>query len=114
LILEIDGIPVGEMSYRNKGGGTAEIGIKICTAIQQGKGYGTQFLKMLITALFAGGYETIVLDTNLSNTRSQHVYEKLGFQKLRVNHDSWTNQLGELQSSVDYELLKSQFSALDI
>ncbi len=114
LILEVDGIAVGEASYRNLNNGAAEIGIKICDFSRQEKGHGTVFLKMLITSLFAKGYQKIVLDTNLRNTRAQHVYEKLGFQKLRVNLNSWTDQLGELQSSVDYELLKEHFTPLDI
>lgn len=114
LIIEVSHIPVGEMSCRNKGNGIAEIGIKICDFSMQGKGLGTLFLKMLISGLFADGYEKIILDTNLNNTRAQHVYEKLGFKKLRTNHNSWKNQLGELQSSIDYELLKSQFIPLDI
>ena len=110
LIIEVDDTPVGEMSYRNVGGGVAEIGIKICEFDKQGKGYGTRFLKMLIAGLFAGGYEKIILDTNLKNTRAQHIYEKIGFQKLRVSYDAWKDQLGEMQSSVDYELLKSGFA----
>lgn len=108
LIIEVHNIPVGEMSFRNKGSAVAEIGIKICDETMQGKGYGTIFLKLLISGLFSNGYQKIILDTNLNNTRSQHVYEKLGFHKLRTNCNSWTNQLGELQSSVDYELLKSK------
>lgn len=59
---------------------------------------------MLIGQLFAMGYEKIVLDTNLANTRAQHVYEKLGFKKIRVNIDAWKDQLGRMQSSIDYEL----------
>ncbi|MBO4685706.1 MAG: GNAT family N-acetyltransferase [Lachnospiraceae bacterium] len=65
---------------------------------------------MLIAELFARGYEKIVLDTNLKNERAQHVYEMLGFRKLRVNIDSWRDQLGELQSSVDYELVPADFT----
>jgi len=65
---------------------------------------------MLINDLFKDlGYKKIVLDTNLNNLRAQHVYEKLGFQKLRVNVDAWKNQLGELQSSIDYELVEKDF-----
>lgn len=65
---------------------------------------------MLINDLFKDlGYKKIVLDTNLNNLRAQHVYEKLGFQKLRVNVDAWKNQLGELQSSIDYELAEKDF-----
>lgn len=113
LIIEANDIPIGEMNYRNKGSKTAEIGIKICETEKQEKGYGTLFLKMLLTNLFARGYEKIVLDTNLTNTRAQHVYEKIGFSKLRVNCNSWKNQLGQPQSSVDYQLLPSQFIPLD-
>lgn len=114
LIIEVEEFPIGEMSYRNKGNGIAEIGIKICALDKQEKGYGTVFLKMLITNLFSSGYKKIVLDTNLTNTRAQHVYEKIGFQKLRVHFNSWKNQLGELQSSVDYELLPSNFIPLTL
>lgn len=109
LILEVDSAPVGEMNYRNLRDGRAEIGVKICETSQQGKGYGRVFLSMLIAALFEKGYQTIVLDTNLNNKRAQHVYETLGFQKLRVNHDAWVDQLGAAQSSVDYALKSEQF-----
>lgn len=114
LIIEVSNTPVGEMSYRNKGNRIVEIGIKICDFSKQEKGHGTLFLKMLISALFASDYEKIILDTNLNNTRAQHVYQKLGFKKLRVNHNSWKNQLDEPQSSIDYELLKSKFIPLNI
>lgn len=110
LIIECDKMPIGEMNYRNKGNGVAAIGIKICDFEKQEKGYGTQLLKMLIGALFNElGYSKIILDTNLNNRRAQHVYEKLHFRKVRVNIDSWKNQLGELQSSVDYEMNREEF-----
>lgn len=109
LILEIGGKAVGEMSYRNLKNGSAEIGIKICETAQQEKGNGRKFLSMLIGRLFSMGYEKIVLDTNLNNERAQHVYESLGFRKLRVNIDSWKDQLGNWQSSVDYELIPGEF-----
>ena len=64
---------------------------------------------MLIHWLFRNGYAKIVLDTNLTNTRAQHVYESLGFRKVRTNIDSWKDQLGQLQSSVDYELVEQDF-----
>ena len=71
---------------------------------------GRILLSMLIKSLFTEhGYEKIVLNTNLKNARAQHVYELLGFQKLRVNIDSWRDQTGILQSSVDYELIKENF-----
>lgn len=108
LIIECDGIAIGEMNYRNKGNSIAEIGIKICDFSKQEKGYGRILLSMLISELFSMGYEKIILDTNLNNTRAQHTYEMLGFSKTRVSIDSWKNQLGENQSSIHYELYKNQ------
>lgn len=70
---------------------------------------GRKVLSMLIGRLFRDGYSKSVLDTNLANTRAQHVYESLGFRRVRVNRDSWRDQLGRLQSSVDYELVEKDF-----
>ncbi len=109
LIIEFQGKPIGEMSYYNLGCQIAEIGIKICEETYQEKGLGKKILSMLIGELFSRGYRKIVLDTNLKNTRAQHVYETLGFRKIRVNVDSWKNQVGELQSSVEYELVPDDF-----
>ena len=91
------------------GDNIAEIGIKICDSLYQEKGLGKKILSMLIGELFARGYKKIILDTNLNNKRAQHVYETLGFSKVRENIDSWTNQVGEIQSSVDYELIPENF-----
>lgn len=111
LMIEVDNAPVGEMNYRNKGNRVAEIGIKICDFSKQEKGYGKVLISMLINSLFDDfGYQKIILDTNLNNKRAQHVYEQLGFRKLRVNHNSWHNQIGELQSSIDYEMTKDDFN----
>jgi RimJ/RimL family protein N-acetyltransferase/ubiquinone/menaquinone biosynthesis C-methylase UbiE len=110
-IIEHNGKPIGEMNYRNRGGNIAEIGIKICDFSKQEKGLGTTLLTMFINALFTQyGYDKIVLDTNAKNKRAQHVYEKkLGFKVVRVRNDSWRDQLGELQSSIDYELTKEEW-----
>lgn len=110
LIIEFGQSPIGEMNYRNKGEGTVEIGIKICDFSLHDKGLGKKLLSMLISSLFNDlGYKKIVLDTNLNNKRAQHVYEQLGFRKLSVRENSWKNQLGELQSSVDYEIYQDDF-----
>jgi len=110
LIIEADSLPIGEMNYRNIGNFTAEIGIKICDTTQQEKGYGSKLIIMLIDELFCNyKYERIVLDTNLSNERAQHVYEKLGFRRVGIRHDCWKNQLGELQSAVDYEMYRNDY-----
>lgn len=100
---------IGECSQRSVGNGAAEIGIKVCETDCQNRGVGRMVLSMLICWLFDQGYTKVVLDTNLDNLRAQHVYESLGFTKLRVNIDSWEDQLGRPQSSVDYELTEDSF-----
>lgn len=110
LILELDRRPIGEMSYRRVDQACAEIGIKICDFSLHNQGLGKQFLSMLIQSLFGEfGYQKIILDTNLKNLRAQHVYEQLGFRRVRVNKDAWTDQLGAPQCVVDYELIPEHF-----
>ena len=109
LIIEEAGKPIGEANYRIVDDKVAEIGIKICVFDCQNRGIGKIVLSMLIRYLFDNGFDKIVLDTNLENKRAQHVYESLGFRKVHVNIDSWTDQVGKLQSSVDYELVEKDF-----
>ncbi len=110
LIIELDKRPIGEMGYGRESEDTVEIGIKICEFSEQNKGYGKILLSMLIFSLFKDmGYKKIILDTNVNNKRAQHVYEELGFKKLRVRENSWKNQLGELQSFIDYEMNQGDF-----
>ena len=88
FIIEIDGVPAGEMNYKNKGNNVSEIGIKICDFNQHGKGYGSRLLKIFVNYLFTGlNFDKITLDTNKSNHRAQHVYEKLGFQMIKTEDD---------------------------
>lgn len=115
-IIEVDGIFVGEMNFQLIGEGIAEIGIKICNTEYQNKGYGSVIIRMLLQYLFEDQepnskyeVEKVILDTNLKNVRAQHVYEKVGFSRVRVNHHTWQDQLGEWQDSVDYEMSKELY-----
>lgn len=110
LMIELDGIPIGETGYSAEGERTAAIGIKICDFSKHDKGYGKVILSMLISSLFHDmGCIKIILSTNMKNKRAQHVYEKLGFKKVRVHMNSWKDQVGELQSTIDYELYQEDF-----
>lgn len=116
-LIEIDALPVGEMNYRILEH-SAEIGIKICDAAYQNKGYGSRLLCMLIDFLFldealnqAASIDRILLDTDLQNTRAQHVYEKIGFRKKSVNRNAWQDQLGVWQTSVDYEMSRADYDS---
>ena len=98
------------MNYRRVDACTAEIGIKICDPSCRDRGLGKRLLRMFIGELLGPmGYRRIVLDTNLNNRRAQHVYEQLGFRRLGVRKDAWRDQLGVLQSAVDYELRPENF-----
>ena len=109
LVIEYRDRLIGETSFRILEDRSAEIGIKICNPDYQEKGIGRVALSLLIRELFRRGYPRIVLNTNLRNTRAQHVYELLGFRKVKINIDSWKDQLGELQSFIDYELTPEHF-----
>lgn len=114
-IIEYENQRIGEMSYHISSD-VAEIGIKICERTYQNMGLGTTLLQMLIEFLFEDKafqqevfLSKIILDTNLNNHRAQHVYEKIGFQKLKVTNNAWQDQLGVWQSMVDYELTRNSY-----
>ena len=111
LIIEVEDKPVGEMNYKNLGDDTAEIGIKICDASEQNKGYGTRILRAFIAALFTElNFQRIVLDTNPNNLRAQRTYEKCGFVKTRVEDRYWQSpQTGEWAGAVFYELARADW-----
>lgn len=114
-IIEVDGIPIGEMSY-SIGNRFAEIGIKICDDSYQNQNLGTKFIEMLVEYLFtnevlnyAVPIDKIILDTNKNNECARHVYEKIGFLELRMNEDAWEDQNSQLQYSVNYEMSRERY-----
>lgn len=109
LIIEYKDKLIGEMNYSICENHVYEIGIKICDSNYQEKGFGRIILSTLIEELFNRGANLICLDTNLKNSRAQHIYELLGFKKVAIHKDSWRNQIGELQTTVDYELTRNDF-----
>ena len=89
---------------------SVEIGIKICEEEYQNRGLGKIILSLLISELFSKGFEKIVLSTTVENKRAHHVYEKLGFVKTEIKENLWTDQLGNICSSVMYELIEENFN----
>lgn len=106
MIIELEnGKVIGEMNYKLKEEAVFELGIKICDFSMHGKGYGElamkgiiEYLKKYLTA------SKIVLDTNLNNTRAQNFYKRIGFKEVKILKDNWKDQLGNLQSSVIFEM----------
>lgn len=109
LMLLYKGVAIGEMSYSVLENNAVELGIKICNADFQEHGLGRRALCLVIKELFARGYGKIVLDTNLRNRRAQHVYELIGFQRVGVRENAWMDQVGVMQSAVDYALTPQTF-----
>lgn len=110
LIIELEGIAIGEMCYKEVEPTIFDIGIKICDFSKHELGYGRVLLSLLIKYLFSElRCSKVILDTDLENRRAQHVYELLGFKKVRIEKDSWKNQVGELRSVVYYELIENDF-----
>lgn len=112
FVVEENGRSIGEMNYRAASvSGVAEIGIKLCAADCQNRGLGKRLLRLLIAELFRRGFTVIELTTAPENVRACHVYERLGFVRLRVERDCWTDQLGRPRSAVLYRLTPEQFAA---
>ncbi len=113
ILEDASGTAVGEMSSSFKDDATGVVGIKICEVAAQGKGLGPDALKtMMAHVLFDLGAERIELDTMVENTRAQHVYESLGFDRTAVRKDVWTDQLGRKRTSVEYRITKDAFARL--
>lgn len=105
LIVQQAGRPIGEMGWRDQEAGAAEIDIKICDLSLHDRGLGKRLLSMLLSSLFRDlGYRRAVLSVNPDNRRAWHVYERLGFRRVRVLENTWRDQLGRLQSAAEYEL----------
>jgi len=105
IIALTNGYSIGEMNYREKTDGIFEIGIKICIISEQSKGYGETAVKLLIAFLKKEmNASKIILDTNLNNLGAQKFYKRLGFKQTKVLKDCWTDQLGNLQGAVFFEM----------
>ncbi|MBQ8251256.1 MAG: GNAT family N-acetyltransferase [Alphaproteobacteria bacterium] len=108
-ILDIDGVPVGEMHYRKKEDICAEIGIKICDKKLHNKGMGKKALSLLINHLFdTHKCQMLLVNVSKKNKMAQHVYEQLGFKEknaLKKISDKYLDK----NSSIKYELLPTDF-----
>ena len=74
--------PIGEiyLKHIDKEKRSAGLGIALINDSAKGKGYGTEAIGLLVGFAFSQlGLETIIADSVLRNTRSQHVLEKAGF-----------------------------------
>lgn len=116
-IIEIDGKPIGELSYRIKDDNAAYPGWKICDFNYQNQGYGPKIIMMLFEFIFTDEainsripMKKIVWDTMIENKKAQYVYEnKIGARKVGIRKDCWKDQTGRLRTAVDFEISKEGF-----
>lgn len=88
---------------------TAEVGLFIGEASRQGKGYGTESLKLLCDYGFnVLGLVNIMLRTASFNERAQACYRKVGFREIGRRHSS-RFYAGETYDMVYMELLDKDF-----
>jgi RimJ/RimL family protein N-acetyltransferase len=71
------------IDYNNK---SAEFGIALINDLVKNKGIGSYAIRLLIDYSFNTlKLDTILANTVIRNTRSQHVLEKVGFKKLFID-----------------------------
>lgn len=109
LMVEYQGKAFGEMVYSVYDHVNVKIGFNFCEKAFRGNKLGRIVLSMLIDELFHRGAKKIFLDTNLHNTQAQYVYDILGFKRVGIRENAWRNQVGELQTFLDYELAPADF-----
>lgn len=86
FFIMLDGAPIGEIclkhiKYDKKEG---ELSIHLQNDTVKNKGYGTEAERLLLCYAFEElNLDTVLADSVLKNTRSQHVLEKVGFDFVR-------------------------------
>jgi RimJ/RimL family protein N-acetyltransferase len=91
--------------------GTAEVGLFIGESSRQGKGYGTEALRLLCDYGFnVLRLSNIMLRTADFNGRAQACYRKVGFREIGRRHDSHF-YAGSFHDTVYMELLARDFGA---
>ena len=88
LAVMLDGEPIGEVVLKNidHDNGHCTMGISMRSDEFKNKGYGTIAEKLTIQYAFNElGFNTVFADSIISNLRSQHVLEKVGFTETHRN-----------------------------
>lgn len=93
--------PIGEVALKHidRGAGTCELSIHLQSDAVKNRGYGTRAERLMLQYTFdILKMNVVYADAVLKNSRSQHVLEKLGFERTgqdgtfvhyRLNIDEW-------------------------
>jgi RimJ/RimL family protein N-acetyltransferase len=88
IIQKKDGTNIGLIVYFGQSAGSITIGYAIEPS-EQGKGYGTEALQLMVDYLFLGKeIHRVQANTDPENKASQHILEKVGFKKEGVSRRS--------------------------
>lgn len=86
LAVMLEGKPIGEviLKYIDWEQKHCTLGISMQSDTYKNKGYGTEAERQTLKFAFSElGMETVFADSLMGNKRSQHVLEKVGFQKIQ-------------------------------
>ena len=86
MVVMMGGHPIGHVQIKNIDleKRECELGATMQNDSYKGKGYGTRIVKLALQYAFDTlGMNAVWADTVLTNTRSQHVLEKVGFRYIR-------------------------------
>ena len=109
LAIEVDGELVGDLQLRHcqqaMPPGALELGLEI-TPEMQGKGIGTETLKLAAVRFFNEGAHRISGSTDISNFGMIRAFEKAGWKKEGIQRGLFNDE-GVLQDYVSYSILNS-------
>lgn len=114
LVVEIDGEPIGDVSWRpeqwgpSPGSACPSIGIALLPEFR-GKGYGTIAQRLLVDHLFREyGVHRVQSDTAMDNPAEQRALEKAGFSREGVLREAEERD-GSFHDHVLYSVLRSEW-----
>ena len=108
IIQKKDGYNIGLIAHFGQSSGSITIGYALMSS-EQGKGYGTEALQLMIDYLFlAKEIHRIQADTDPENKASQRILEKVGFKKEGVTRKS-SFVRGQWRDTVNYSILREDW-----
>jgi len=113
IIQKKDGTNIGLIVYFGQSAGSITIGYAIEPS-EQGKGYGTEALQLMVDYLFlAKEIHRVQANTDPENKASQHILEKVGFKKEGVSRKS-SFVRGQWRDEHHYGILREEWKEPEV
>jgi RimJ/RimL family protein N-acetyltransferase len=108
IVQKKDGTNIGLIVYFGQSSGAKTVGYAIEPS-EQGKGYGTEALQLMVDFLFlAKEIHRVQANTDPENKASQHILEKVGFKKEGVSRKS-SFVRGQWRDECLYSILREEW-----